>query len=320
MFKEILTEIEKYNRILIHGHIRPDGDCYGSQFGLEELIKENYPEKEVRVVGDISSYVSFLGTPEKETITDDMYKDSLAIVVDCGDAKRVSDQRYTLADKVIKIDHHIAEVHYGDIVHVEQESPACCQIITNFAIEMGLKINDRAAFCLYTGLVTDTGRFRFRGVTEETFMAAAELIKHNVDIEKLDNLLSVETMNVIKLKGYVLQNCEFTSNGVVYIKMTRDVIERFLVSDEDAANQVGLIGSIENYPVYCLFMEYPNEIRIRIRSRGPRVDKLANKYSGGGHEKAAGAKLENWSQLPQFLSDINELNKYYTETGCDDLF
>ena len=320
MFKEILKTIEAYNRILVHGHIRPDGDCYGSQFGLAEIIKENYPEKDVHVVGDTSDFVSFLGTPEKATITDEMYKGALAIVVDCGSADRVSDQRYQTADKVIKIDHHIAQVHYGDIVYVEEESPACCQIITKFAKEMGLKINEKAAFALYTGLVTDTGRFRFRGVGSETFDVASELMKHNVDVEVLDNKLSVETMNVIKYKGYVLANACFTDSGVVYIKVTRDIVNQFGLTDEEAASQVGLLGTVEGYPIYLLFMEYPTEIRIRLRSRGPRVDKLANMYGGGGHEKAAGAHLDSWEDLPRFIEDINKLNKYYQETGKDDLY
>ena len=240
MFNKILEEIKKYERILIHGHIRPDGDCYGSQFGMYHIIKENFPEKDVHVVGDQAQYVSFLGTPEKETITDDMYKGALAIVVDCGSADRVSDSRYATADKVIKIDHHIAQVHYGDIVYVEEDTPACCQIVTKFAVETGLKLNHEASFALYTGLVTDTGRFRFRGVDSNTMMAAATLLSHDVDVEKLDNYLSVETMNVVKLKGYVLQNTVFTEDGVAYIKMTRDVINAHNVTNEAASSSVTL--------------------------------------------------------------------------------
>ena len=320
MFKQILDTIKEYNRIMVHGHIRPDGDCYGSQFGLAEIIKENFPEKEVHVVGDVSDFVSFLGTPEKASITDEMFKGALAIVVDCGSADRVSDERYVLADKVIKIDHHIAQTHYGDLVYVEEESPACCQIITQFAMEMGLKINEKAAFALYTGLVTDTGRFRFRGVVSETFDAASELLKHNVDVEYLDNKLSVESMNVIKFKGYVLANATFTNDGVVYIKVTQEIVKEYGLTNEEAAAQVGLLGTVLDYPVYLLFMEYPEEIRIRLRSRGPRVDKLANNYGGGGHEKAAGAHLDSWDELPKFIDDINALTKYYKETGKDDLY
>ena len=320
MFNKILEEIKKYHRILIHGHIRPDGDCYGSQFGLAAILKENFPEKDIHVVGTTSGYVSFLGTPEKDTITDEMYQGALAIVVDCGSADRVSEPRYVMADKVIKIDHHIAQIHYGDLVYVEEEAPSCCQIITKFAVETGLRLNYEAAFALYTGIVTDTGRFRFRGVDSETMTMAATLLSYGVDVEKLDNYLSVETMDVVKLKGYVLQNAEFTKDGVAYIKMTRDVISQYNVTDEEAASLVGLIGSIEGYPVYCLFMDYPTEIRIRIRSRGPRVDKIANLYGGGGHEKAAGAHLDSWDELEKFVTQIGELNRYYQETGKDDLF
>ena len=320
MFKQILEEIKSYNRILIHGHIRPDGDCYGSQFGLQAIIKENFPEKDVRVVGDTSEYVSFLGTPEKETITDEMYDDALVIVVDCGSAERVSEPRYTMGKKIVKIDHHIAQTHYGDLVYVEEEAPSCCQIITKFALENGLRLNHDAAFALYTGIVTDTGRFRFRGITSETFMIAAKLLEYGVEVDKLDNYLSIETLQTIKLKGYVLENCEFTENGVVYIKMPRDIINKYNVTDEEAASQVGLIGAIEGYPCYCLFIEYPTEVRIRIRSRGPRVDKLANKYGGGGHEKAAGGHLDSWDQLDDFIKDFDALTKYYKETGKEDLF
>ena len=278
MFNQILEEIKKYNRILIHGHIRPDGDCYGSQFGLKAIINENFPEKEVHVVGDVSQFVSFLGTPEKATITDDMYNDALVIVVDCGSAERVSDQRYQSGANIIKIDHHIAQTHYGNLVYVEEEAPSCCQIIAKFALDCGLRLNKEAAFALYTGIVTDTGRFRFRGITSETFIIAAKLLEYGVEVDVLDNYLSVETLQTVKLKGYVLENCEFTENGVVYIKMPREIINKYGVTDEEAASQVGLIGAIEGYPCYCLFIEYPNEVRIRIRSRGPRVDKLANKY------------------------------------------
>ena len=320
MFNQILAEIKKYERILIHGHIRPDGDCYGSQFGMYHILKENFPEKDVHVVGDKAGYVSFLGTPEKESITDEMYNGALAIVVDTGSADRVSEARYTKAEKIIKIDHHIAQTHYGDLVYVEEEAPSCCQIVTKFAVEMGLKLNYEAAFALYTGIVTDTGRFRFRGVDSQTMNLAATLLSYGVDVEKLDNLLSVETMNIVKLKGYVLQNAEFTDKGVVYIRMTRDVINAHNVTDEEAASLVSLIGAIQGYPVYCLFMDYPTEIRIRIRSRGPRVDKLANLYGGGGHEKAAGAHLDSWDELDEFIEKLGNLNKYYQETGKDDLF
>ena len=317
MYKLIYKEIKKWDNIYIFGHVRPDGDCLGSQFGLKAILEENFPKKHIVVVGDKADYVAFLGTPEKENITDEEIKNGLAIVVDCGSADRVSDMRYQTAKKVIKIDHHIAVGPYGDIAWVEEEKPACAQMITEFALLNKLKINEKAALALYTGIVTDTGRFRFRGVTDTTFWVAGALLNSGADVEVIDNYLSTEELNIIHYKGYILENAKFTDCGVVYITITRDIVKKYNLTDEEAASQVSLLGSIKGYPVYFLVMEYPSEIRLRIRSRGPRVDKLANKYGGGGHEKAAGGHLNSWEELDSFVEDINKIAKYYQENGKD---
>lgn len=310
--KQILKQIKKYNTIIIHGHSRPDGDCYGSQFGLQRAIKATYPDKNVYVVGGQCDYVSFLG--QMDEISDDTYKGALAICVDCATEERLSDQRHKLADYVIKIDHHIAEDQYGDYQYVEEDAASCTQIITDLIIEGNLKITKDCAFALYTGLVTDTGRFRFDSVNSHTMQVAAYLLDQGVNPAELDNLLSVDTFNTLKLKGYVLSNFEVV-DGFAYIKMTRDIVEKYGVSDEEAANQVSTIGTIEGCPVWALFMEYPgNEIRIRLRSRGPIINTLAEEYEGGGHAKAAGAKLASWEDLPGFVAKAANIVKEYKET------
>jgi len=306
MFKQILKKIKEYDTIIIHGHQRPDGDCYGSQFGLQRILKENFKNKKVYVVGGLCEYCSFLG--QMDQIEDSVYENALAIVVDCGNSERISDQRYKTAKYVIKIDHHIADNHYGDLAYVEEEAPACTQIIYDFAAKMKLRIPYDAAFALYVGLVTDTGRFRFDSVVGHTMEVAGHLLDLGVSPDKVDNYLSVESLDTLKLKGYVLSNFE-TKPGFVYIKMTRDIVEKFGVSDEEAANQVSTLAGIEGYPVWALFMEYPdNEIRVRLRSRGPDINKLAEKYEGGGHAKAAGAKLAKWEDLDQFANEASEIS------------
>ncbi len=312
VFKEILNTIKEYDTIMIHGHTRPDGDCIGSQFGLKYLILDNFPDKKVYVVGETSDYVKFVGVPDGAE--DDLYKGALAIVVDCGNAERISDQRYKFAQKLIKIDHHIEDTPYGDIKYVEEEAASCTQIICDFAREMKLMVTERAAYPLYVGMVTDSGRFRFDSVTPNTFLDAAFLLSCGVNIEDVDNNLSVTNLKTLKLTGYVLNNFKTTENGVAYICMTREIVEEYGVSNEEAANQVSSLAGIEGYPVWCLMMEYSkDEIRIRLRSRGPEIKTLANEYGGGGHAKASGAKLENWDELPKFLSDADKLVKEYKE-------
>ncbi len=312
--EKILELIKKYNRIIIFGHVRPDGDCIGSQYGMYHLIKDSFPNKEVYISGESSEYVGFIGKPNM--VDEALLKGSLAICVDIATAERVSDQRFKSCDFVLKIDHHIVVDSYGDYNYVEDKSPACAEIITKFYMKYKneLVMSKECATALYVGIYTDTGRFKFDSVNKNTFLAAAELIDHGVDLSYIDNHLSVETIDTIKLRGYCLSNFYMTKNGFAYIKMTRDIINQFGVSDEDAASQVTSISSIDTCPVWAMFIEYPNEIRIRLRSRGPQVNLLAAKYQGGGHPKASGAHLDNWDQMEDFIVDADNLVKEYKES------
>ncbi len=310
--EQILEKIKEFNRIIIHMHIRPDGDCYGAGFGLKNILKESFPEKEVYVVGEKAEYVDFVGTPD--IIDDELFKDALSIVVDTASEERVSDQRFKLAKFVIKIDHHIPVVDYGDLIYVDITRPATAQIILEFFLRFQeeLKINMAAATALYTGIVTDTGRFRFRSVTGDTFIAVAHLLNYGLDFVDILSRLSVKSENLMKLQGYVLLNFQKTENGVAYIKMTPDVIEKFDVSLEEATSLVNELSTLEDCPVWILFAEYENNIvRARLRSKGPAINELANKYEGGGHALACGANLGTWDKTEDLLKDADELVKEY---------
>ena len=181
---EILEKIKQYNRIIIHRHIRPDGDCIGSQSGLKLAIKLNYPEKEVYAVGDIiPEYCTPYGI--LDNVEEDNYdgvfigrnqaiematQKSLVIVVDTATDSRICDQRYKTGAYIIKIDHHDDSSEYGNINYVLPEIPACAAIITKLLNMWNFEINDKIASSLFFGIVTDTGRFRYRGLNEEIFI------------------------------------------------------------------------------------------------------------------------------------------------------
>ena len=298
----ILEEIKQYETIIIHGHKRPDGDCYGGQYGLKGILKQAFPKKNIFVVGEESDYVKYVGTPD--IITDDVYKEALSIVVDTATKDRISDSRYTLGKKVIKIDHHIDVDAYGDMNWVDTSYPAVSEMITDFAFQHRLEIPLESAIALYTGLITDTGRFRYRGVSKRTHTLAGLLIEAGVDVEFIDSKLSKETLKMYALKGYVYSNFTTVEGGFIYLKMPRAVIEEYGVTDEEAASVVNLIGGLEDYPVWALMIEYENEIRIRLRSSGPTINTLAEKYEGGGHAKASGARLPSWEYVDQFTKDV----------------
>ncbi len=308
----ILDKILAYKKIIIHMHMRPDGDCYGAGFGLKHILKESFPEKEVYIVGETADYVKFIG--DVDIITDETYQGALSIVVDTATKDRVADQRFVKGEYVIKIDHHLPVDQYGDYQYVDVTRPATSQIILEFYLEYSniLKLNMAAARALYTGIVTDTGRFKYRSVTADTFKAVAHLIDFGLDFGNILTMLDVKTENQMKLQGYVLQNFEKTPNGVAYIKMSPDIIKKFNVSLEEATSLVNELSCLEDCPVWMLFAEYENNIvRARLRSKGPAINLLANKYDGGGHPMACGANVGNWETVDKILKDADDLVKEY---------
>ena len=170
---KILQTIERYQTIVVSRHIRPDGDAVGSTMGLVKIRRDTYPEKRVYLADeDFSDYLAFCG-PEDE-VAEEVYQDALLIVIDTGTRKRISNSRYALAKEIIKIDHHIEADPYGDINWVEDFRSSACEMIADFGVTFRdrLKISAEAATDIYMGMVTDSGRFRFEGVTGETMRHA----------------------------------------------------------------------------------------------------------------------------------------------------
>lgn len=312
MKKQILEEIEANDSIIIARHIRPDGDCIGSSFGLREILIASYPNKKIYSVGDgVPEYLSFLG--EEDTITEDIYAESLVIVVDTATSVRIANDLYQNAKKVIKIDHHIPVDDYGDINYVREDYPACCQIIVDLihTFPERLMLSQRAAMCLYTGLVTDTGRFRYRSVNAETMICASTLLNTHIDTEHIYTHLNVKSPESFKLQGYMYQNFKLTENGVAYAYLSKKIIKKFDATVEDAANLVNCMDSIKGSLIWILFVEYDNEIRVRIRSRYLPVVTIGEKYKGGGHANACGATVENVKEMKLLLADADSLLKEF---------
>jgi len=310
--KKILELIKEYDTIIINGHIRPDGDCIGSQYGLKYLIEDNFPDKSVYISGDSSEYVSFIGRPE--IISDDrIYENALSIAVDCPVYDRLSDNRCDIAKYSIKIDHHYDSEKYTDYEYVDPNVSSCTSIIAEMYLKFKdeLMLTERAATALYVGLLTDTGRFTNSNVNSKTFFIASELVKHNVDIMYVNNSLSLETEASLRLKGYCLNNFKITENGFAYIVLRREEIEKFGVGDEVASSLVSSLSNLKDSLVWALIVETKENIRIRLRSRGPEINELASDYNGGGHKMASGGRLNSWDDLNKFIETVDELVKNY---------
>ena len=319
VMEQILEKIREYDRIMIFRHVRNDGDCVGASKGLKAIIQATWPEKEVYLIDqDTSAYLAFLG-PEDEPVADELYTDALGIVVDTASEARISNKKYKLCKELIKIDHHIPLENYGNLQWVEEERSSCCEMIVAFydTFRDTLKINSQAATYLYTGMVTDSGRFRYDGVNGNTMRCAAVLLDVGVDTESLYSRLYLEAFEYLKFKAHIYQRMQVTENGVAYIYIDKAMQEEFGLSLEQASACVGSLVSIRGCIAWMVFIDNGDaqgSIRVRLRSRFVHINGIAEKYNGGGHACASGATVYSLDEVNALLADTDALVKDYKET------
>ena len=315
----ILQKIKEYDRIMLFRHVRNDGDCVGSTKGFKEIIQLTWPEKEVYLIDqDTAKYLEFLG-PEDEPVADEVYADALGIVLDTASEARISNKKYALCKELIKIDHHIPLEDYGDYIWVEEERSSACEMVVKFydTFRDELKINSQAATYLYTGMVTDSGRFKYSDVTGDTLRLAAILLDIGVDTETLFARLYLEAFEYLKFKAHIYEKMQITENGVAYIYVDRAMQEQFGLSLEQASAIIGNLDSIRGCICWIAFIEQGDEqntIRVRIRSRFVHINSIAEKYRGGGHASASGATVYSSEEVEALLRDADAHVKEYKET------
>ncbi len=313
----ILQKIQEYDKILIFRHFRPDGDAVGSTKGLAELIKATYPNKQVYLQNaDFSNYMAFLGG-EDELLPDEEYADALGIVLDTATQERISNKKYSLCKELIKIDHHIPVQDFGVCQWVEEERSSCCEMIAAFydAFQEELKITPQAATYIYTGMVTDSGRFRFRSVSGETLRLAGVMLRQGVDLDYIYSNLYLRDFSSFKFESYAHKKMKISKNGIVSLFVTEKMKKKFGLSNEDASASVSYMEGIKNSLIWIAFIETGDgKIRVRLRSRYVTVSELAEKYEGGGHACAAGATVYSKKEMGQLLAEADELLEKYKET------
>lgn len=315
--KVILDKIKEYETVLIFRHFRPDGDAVGSSMGLATLLKNTYPEKKIYVQNaDFSEYLAFLGK-EDEILNDEEYENALGIVVDTGTKERISNQKYALCKELVKIDHHIPMQSYANYEWVEEHRSSCCEMIAAFydAFKDELKMDERAATFIYTGMVTDSGRFRFREVSPETMRLAGLILSQGIDTESLYANLYMKDYDAFRFEGYVYKKMKRTENGVAYLFVTKKMKKKFGLSGEEASACVSYLDSIKNSLIWVAFIEGDDgKIRVRLRSRFLPISEIAERYRGGGHACAAGATLLSKKEIKLLLNEADAKLKEYKQT------
>ena len=308
MFEQVLECIKKYDTIIIHRHKNPDGDALGSQIGLKHILRDSFPEKRVLVVGDMTARYSFMEDSIMDTVEDSEYDGALAIILDTSAKALICDDRYTLADKTVRIDHHIFCETIAEVEVTDTSYESCCGLVTAFAAECGLTVSPLAAKSLYTGMITDSGRFRYDSTSANTFRMASFLMERNFSTADIYRNLYADDFSFIRLRAQFVMRIQFTAQNVAYIYTSLDEAKSYNADSFTLSRgMVNVMSEIRGVDIWVNFTETEDGVLCEIRSSKYNINVIAKKYGGGGHEKASGATLHSREEAMLLLEDLNKI-------------
>ncbi len=309
MYNTILKKIRESKTIIIHRHSRPDGDALGSQLGLKDAIKTTFPNKKVYAVGDMVQRYAFMG--EMDEVPTEEYKGALIFILDSGELSIVSDDRYKLGSYIVKIDHHIFKESFGNIEIVDTTFESCAGLIAYIVDRIRLKLSVYGAKMLFTGIVTDSGRFRYDSTTSRTFDIASRLLKYGFDTNEIYNNLYLDTLDMVRLRAKFTLKFKLTEQNVAYIITTKDEMKEYGVDLFSVSrNMVNTMGGIKGIDVWANFTEAEDGcVYCEIRSSKYNINPIAEKYGGGGHKAASGCCVKDFETAYKILDDLNNIVK-----------
>lgn len=308
---EIYNAIDKYSKIIIHRHQRPDPDAIGSQVGLAEILKASFPYKEIYVVGKDIPSLDWIGT--MDTVDGDDYNNALVIVVDTANAPRVDDRRFDNGSFLIKIDHHPNDEPFGDLMWVRPEASSTSEMIYDFYQHFAkqLTLPKKAANALYAGIVGDTGRFLYPATSARTMLVAGALMAAGADTAAISQHENEISLAAARLSAYVYQNLQIM-DGAGYLVLEQETLDEFGITEAGTSSIVSLPGRISDVLAWAIFVvQGDGHYRIRLRSKGPEINELAKAHNGGGHPLASGAQAADHNEINQVIQELTTLTKNF---------
>ena len=309
MLKKIKSLIEKHDNIYIFRHKEPDYDAFGSQLGLKHLIQENYPDKKVFALG-LNNHLDYLGTMDEVA---ELNKDGLAIVVDVAQTHRIDDDRFKELKNVIVIDHHQNDSDCATLFWHDKEAIAAAEMITQLGIELSWRFSVNSAKALMIGLVSDSGRFLFKGIRPHSFEMAAHLLKQGIDLDEIYQNMYLEDIEFKRIKGYAMSQFVLLDSNIAYLRNAPNIKTKFNVSEFTVSRGlVGTMGQIKGVHAWINFTETDEgDILTEIRSAKVPLDDVAREFGGGGHQLACGCTLKNWPQAEFLIKAIEKKVESY---------
>ena len=306
IFQQILDKIKEYDTIIIHRHMRPDPDALGSQIGLRDIIRHNFPKKKVLATGFDEPTLAWIA--KMDQVTDQDYQGALVVVTDTANTPRIDDERYKKGDFLIKIDHHPNDEVYGDLSYVDTNASSAGEIVTDFALSCDLLLSTSAARVLYNGIVGDTGRFLYPATTSKTLKIASKLREFDFDFSAMARQMDSFPFKIAKLQGFIFEQLKIDKNGAACVTLTQEDLKRFDVTDAETAAIVGVPGKIDIVESWAIFVEQSDgHYRVRLRSKSHIINEIAKRHNGGGHPLASGANSYSLEENQAIYQEIQEI-------------
>ena len=284
--------LKQANKIVIVSHVSPDGDTLGSSLALMHTLRSLGKEVVMNVDDDIPAVYSFLpGIQEyRRFAAGESVEADLLVVIDASSADRAGNAMEAVnASAVLNIDHHKTNTHFADYLYLDADAAATAEIIYSLLQTMAVPLNIDVATCIYEGLYTDTGSFKYSNTTSNTLATAAALLKLGVNPSTISDNMEVKSRHQVEMLGEVLKTLTFLHDGrVAFVEIAPELYDHNIDTD----TFVSYPRYIEGVEIALLFKQVEaNLTRVSFRSKAIDVAKIALSSGGGGHQKAAGCSI-----------------------------
>jgi phosphoesterase RecJ-like protein len=280
-------------------HVHPDGDALGSTLGMAAVLRAMGKSVIVAHEEEMPERFSFLpGIGEVLRIEDVKRRFRVAVSLDCADRKRLGKAVQLLEPEMelLNIDHHVTNDRFGTCNLVDPEASATCQIVCELARLLSVPLQGDVATCLYTGLFTDTGGFRYSNTTAGVLRLAADMIEQGLNPYPIvERAVEMVTKPQLRLLAGALAGLQTAAGGqVAYISVSREMLQQAGATVEDTQELVNYPRNLEGVEVGVMFREEDaGQIKVSLRSKY-RIDvsRIASRFGGGGHPRAAGCTVD----------------------------
>ncbi len=309
MLNRILQKIEQASIITIYRHEYPDMDAIGSQLGLQFLLKSMYAEKSIYVMGECSG-VANVYVNAMDEVSDETIQSSLAIILDTANAKRVDDQRFSLAKDRIRIDHHILQEEFCETEWIDEKASATCEMLALLCKQANLTLPKQAAQLFYNGIVADSIRFTVSSVRPETLIAASYLLQQQADVLVSEEENFSKSYDDFTYENVVRHHAIRKENFLYSINEIEDYQSCHL-SFSQAKEKVYVLAEIREIKNWALFTRMEDGIHYSasLRARDLDVRSIAQQFNGGGHRCAAGIKNLTIDQVHEIIDLCAQLSE-----------